>query len=231
MEPMKKGMIIAVDDEEDILELLRYNLSKEGFSVLTVPSGEEALSLMRRKKPDLVLLDLMLAELDGLEVCREMKQEASPRSIPIIMLTAKGEESDIVAGLELGADDYVTKPFSPRELLARVRAIFRRIGARPETTDQALKIRELQLDPQRHAVHIGKMEIELTAGEFKILYLLAKHPGWVFPRSKIVDSVKGTDYPVTDRSVDVQVMGIRRKLAHCADYIQTVRGVGYRFVE
>ena len=229
---MAKQKILVVDDEEDILELVRYNLAKEGFDVVCASSGEEAIPICQKQKPAVVILDLMLPGVDGLEICRTLKSDTKTRGIPVVMLTAKGEESDIVLGLELGADDYVTKPFSPRVLLARVRAVLRRrrVSSNAEG-EQALEIDGLRIDPQRHEVLVHGEMTALTATEFRILHFLARHPGWVFPRSKIVDRVHGEDYPVTDRSIDVQIVGLRKKLGACGELIETVRGVGYRFRE
>ncbi len=228
---MGKEKILVVDDEEDILELVRYNLAKEGYEVVCASSGEEAIPICQKQKPGLVVLDLMLPGMDGLEICRTLKGDPKTKGIPVVMLTAKGEESDIVLGLELGADDYVTKPFSPRVLLARLRAVLRRRRARAVEQEQVLEIEGLRIDPQRHEVQVLGAVAALTATEFRILHFLARHPGWVFPRSKIVDRVHGEDYPVTDRSIDVQVVGLRKKLGPCGDLIETVRGVGYRFRE
>ncbi len=225
---MIKGIVLAVDDEEDVLELLRYNLQKEGFKVDTATSGEIALKKARAKMPSLVLLDLMLPGIDGIEVCRQLKADSKTGNIPIIMLTAKGEEADIVAGLEVGADDYVTKPFSPKVLIARVRRILRRSAA-VEQEDKTIKIRELTIDPARHKVQAGNKTIEMTHTEFMILHTLVKRPGMVFTRYKIVDLIRGSDYIVTDRAVDVQIVSLRRKLGQFGKYIETVRGVGYRF--
>jgi DNA-binding response OmpR family regulator len=222
--------ILAVEDDEDILELLKYNLAKEGYRVTAVTSGEEGLQLARSTTPDLVLLDLMLPGVDGLEVCRRLRLDAKSRQVPIIMLTAKGEEADIVTGLELGAEDYITKPFSTRVLLARVRAVLRRRTA-PLGADALLKIRELVIDPGRHEVLLRGQAIDLTASEFRLLHLLARRPGWVLTRSNIVEGLHGNDYPVTDRAVDVKIVALRKKLGASAACIETVRGVGYRFKE
>jgi two-component system alkaline phosphatase synthesis response regulator PhoP len=228
---MAAESILVVEDDEDILELLRYNLGKEGYRVTGAGSGEDALKAMQEKPPDLILLDLMLPDLDGLEVCRRLKQDGRTRHLPIIMLTAKGEESDIVAGLELGADDYVTKPFSPRVLLARVRSILRRRAAGLSDDTAAVKIHDLVIDPQRHEVLVQGEPIDLTAKEFRLLNLLARRPGWVFTRDQIVNEVHGEDYLVTDRAVDVMIVGLRKKLGPCGHLVETVRGVGYRFKE
>ena len=229
---MAKETILAVEDEEDIQELIRYNLAREGHRVMLAGTGEDGLRAARAELPGLILLDLMLPGVDGLEVCRILKADAKTRHIPVVMLTAKGEESDVVTGLELGADDYITKPFSPKVLVARLRAVLRRrMAPSSKEDDSPVKIHDLVIHPGRHEVlHRGK-SIELTATEFRLLHFLARRPGWVFTRQQIVDSVKGEDYPVTDRAVDVQVVGLRKKLGTAGDYIETVRGVGYRFKE
>jgi two-component system alkaline phosphatase synthesis response regulator PhoP len=228
---MAKETILVVDDEEDILELVRYNLAREGYQVICAISGEKALEKAKNENLDLMILDLMLTGIDGLEVARRLKQKEKTSHIPIIMLTAKGEEADIVAGLELGADDYVTKPFSPRILMARVKAVLRRQTAEEENPEEIIHIHQLTIDPRRRHVLAGRESIDLTFSEFQILYFLARRPGWVFTRSQIVDAVRGDDYPVTDRSVDVQIVALRKKLDTFAHYIETVRGVGYRFKE
>ena len=222
--------ILVVDDEEDLLELVRYNLSKDGFRVECVSSGEDALRSARRQPPDLIVLDLMLPSVDGLEVCRRLKSDSKTRDVPIIMLTAKGEEADMIAGLERGADDYIPKPFSPRVLAARVRALLRRNEARlREEAETTIDVHELSIHPGRHEVRLAGEPLELTYTEFALLQFLAKRPGWAYTRTQIVDAVKGEDYPVTERSVDVQVAGLRKKLGPHGSYIETVRGVGYRF--
>lgn len=228
---MAKEHILVVDDEEDILELVRYNLVKEGYRVTTVTTGEEALKSARASQPDIILLDLMLPGVDGLEVCRLLKQEAKTQHLPIIMLSAKGEEADIVSGLELGAADYITKPFSPRVLVARLRAVLRRRATETVSESHPLTIHDLVIHPGRHEVLVQGQPVDLTVTEFRLLHMLARRPGWVFTRSQIVNGVHGDDYPVSDRSVDVQVVGLRKKLGVCGDYIETVRGVGYRFKE
>jgi len=228
---MAKETILVVDDEEDILELIRFHLTREGYSVALAATGEKALQNARRHRPDLVVLDLMLPGMDGLEVAKSLKMDAQTRSVPIIMLTARGEDADIVAGLEIGADDYVTKPFSPRVLLARIKTVLRRGAAAPTTEDPIIRIHELEIDPGRRRVVAGGIPMDLTFTEFQLLEVLARRPGWVFTRSQIVDAVRGSDYPVTDRSVDVQVVGLRRKLGPYGRYVETVRGVGYRFRE
>jgi two-component system alkaline phosphatase synthesis response regulator PhoP len=229
---MSKPHILAVDDEADIRELVRYNLEKEGFEVSVAESGERALDFIRSGRPDLVLLDIMLPGIDGFEVCRILKRNADTNQIPIVMLTAKGEESDIVAGLELGAEDYVTKPFSPKVLTARVRAALRRRRQAPGLHDASVyEIHNLAIDPGRFEVRVDGEPLDLTRTEFALLQFLSRHPGWVFTRSQIIDSIKGADYPVTDRSVDVQIAGLRKKLKSAGKFIDTVHGVGYRFTE
>ena len=220
--------MLVVEDEESILELLRYNLDKAGFTVIPAGSGEDGLSLARRQQPDLILLDLMLPGMDGLEVCRLLKQRKETETIPVVMLTARGEESDIVAGLELGADDYLTKPFSPRVLLAHIRATLRRSSVTPGTRD-TLAAGCIFLDRGRREATAAGLRVELTFTEFEVLWFLASRPGMVFTRSQIVDAVRGSDYPVTERAVDVQIVGLRRKLGEAGVLIETVRGVGYRF--
>ncbi|MHC5198863.1 MAG: response regulator [Planctomycetota bacterium] len=227
---MAHERILIVDDEEDVLELVRYNLEKNGYTVETAATGEEALKKVRFKKPDLMVLDLMLPGVDGLNVCKQLKSDPRTEQLPIIMLTAKGEEADIVTGLELGADDYVTKPFSPKVLVARIR---RRLHQTSVSNTEAapVNIYELTIDPSRRQVLIDDTPVDLTYTEFNILHTLARRPGMVFTRYQIVDAIHGNDYLVTDRAVDVQMVGLRKKLGSCGTYIETVRGVGYRFKE
>ncbi|MBX7137792.1 MAG: response regulator transcription factor [Oligoflexia bacterium] len=226
---MAKEDILVVDDEQDIQELIEYNLAKEGYRVRCVGSGEECLRSEAQQKPDLIVLDLMLPQMDGFDVCRELRSNRSRPYTPIIILSAKGEETDIVTGLELGADDYVIKPFAPRVLLARIKNVLRRIKREPVSTGEAVAYKEIEIIPSRHEVLLDGAATEMTSTEFKLLHFLARQPGSVFTRAQIVDAVHGEDYPVTDRSVDVQVVGLRRKLGRCGDYLETVRGVGYRF--
>ena len=228
---MSREKILAVDDEEDILELLRFNLTREGYQVSCSASGEEALRIVRTKPIDLIVLDLMLPGMDGLDVTRKIKNDAQVKHIPIIMLTAKGEEADIVTGLELGASDYVTKPFSPRILIARIKAVLRSGRSSPSNEHEIIRVHGIEIHPGRRQVLLGDRQIDLTYTEFQVLYYLAKRPGWVFTRSQIVDAVRGDDYPVTDRSVDVQIVGLRKKLGDRGPCIETVRGVGYRLKE
>jgi two-component system phosphate regulon response regulator PhoB len=222
--------ILVVDDEEDILELLTFHLEKEGYGVRNATTGEEALKEVKRKKTDLVILDIMMPGMSGLELCRRFKKDPETESIPIVMLSAKGEEADIVTGLELGADDYITKPFRPRILLARIRSVLRRRTqvAEPEDT---VKIHDLVIHPGRREVLLNSSPVDLTFSEFQILRFLASRPGWVFTRHQIIDAVHGDHCSVTDRSVDVQIVSLRKKLGESANYIETVRGVGYRFKE
>jgi two-component system phosphate regulon response regulator PhoB len=228
---MAKEHILVVDDEEDILELLTYNLTREGYRVTGALTGEDALKKARSEFFDLIVLDLMLPGIDGLEVTKTLKKDPKAHNIPILMLTAKGEEADIVTGLELGADDYITKPFSPRILIARIRAVLRRKSEKPIDESAVIRIHELEIDPGRRSVLVSGKSVDLTFTEFQILLTMARKPGWVFTRYNIVDAVRGDDYPVTDRSVDVQIVGLRKKLGSFGKYIETVRGVGYRFKE
>ncbi len=228
---MAREKILVVDDEEDILELLEYNLSRDGFTVVRAASGEQALASARESPPDLVLLDLMLPGINGLDLCKRFRADERLAAVPIIIVSAKGEEADVVAGLELGADDYVTKPFSVRTLLARVRAVLRRRGREPVDAVEPLAIHGIVIHPGRHEVIAGGKAVDLTASEFRILHHLARRPGWVFTRGQIIDAVHGEDYPVTDRSVDVQVVALRKKLGKAGECIETVRGVGYRCKE
>jgi len=228
---MAKERILVVDDEEDILELVNFNLGKEGYRVISTTTGERAVEMSRSERPDLIVLDLMLPGMDGLEVAKFLKQNQETQNIPIVMLTAKGEESDVVTGLELGADDYVTKPFSPKILLARIRAVLRRKATETPNPSDVIKIHNLVIHPGRREVRVDDEIIGLTYTEFGVLRYLVRRPGWVFTRSQIVDAVRGSDYFVTDRSVDVQIVGLRKKLGIMGKYIETVRGVGYRFRE
>ncbi len=229
---MEARTILVVEDETDIRNLITYNLEKEGYRVLTAATGEAGLRLAGDRKPDLVLLDLMLPGVDGLDVCKQLKAGERTSGIPIIMVSARGEESDIVVGLELGADDYVSKPFSPRILLARVRSVLRRIErGRTDQEERILQSGMIRIDRARHEVRCNDEVLDLSATEFGILEYLVAHPGWVFSRSRIIRAVKGEDYPVTERAVDVQILALRKKLGKAGDRIETVRGIGYRFKE
>ena len=225
---MTKGTILVVDDEEDILELVELNLRREGYDVLTTLTAEDAIELAKTKQPEMIVLDLMLPGMDGLEACKVLRRNAKTHQIPIVMLSAKSQDSDIVSGLELGADDYVTKPFSPKVLVARVRRILNR--KIEKTLDRsAICVHDLTIDPARCEAFIQEDRLSLTLSEFNILYTLAKRPGIVFTRYQIVDSLHGSEYIVSDRAVDVQIAYLRKKLGHHKDYIETIRGVGYRF--
>lgn len=226
---MTKKHALVVEDEEDILKLLEINLKKGGFEVTGVTSGEEALELVKSNLYDFVLLDLMLPGMNGLEICKTFRQDNALKGIPIIMLTAKGEEEDIIKGLEHGADDYMTKPFSPNVLLARINTVLRRNGNNDYDKKSIIKVHDLFIHTTKHEVLIGDKSIDLTPAEFKVLHLLASKPGWVLSRYKIIDEIKGEDYSVTDRSVDVLMVGLRKKLGIYSSYIETVRGTGYRF--
>ncbi len=226
---MSREKILVVDDDGDIVEFVRYNLEKERFRVVCAASGEEALVKGHEQKPDLIVLDVMPPNRDGLQVCRELKSHPVTLEIPIIMLMAKSEDADIVTGLELGADDYIIKPFSPRMLLAIVKAMLHRRKRSLPGEAKMVKVSDITIDPARFQVWKGDSPVNLSVSEFKILHLLAGHPGWVYSRDQIISAIRGDDYPVTDRSVDVQILGLRKKLGHCCLLIETVRGVGYRF--
>lgn len=230
---MAHESIMIVDDEQYILELLSYNLKKDGYATTLAASGEEALELARKSRPDLIILDLMLPGLDGIEVCRRLKQDAETNQIPIIMVTAKGEDADVIIGLEMGADDYVTKPFSPKIIIARIRAVLRRSRLKSSelTRESTLSIHNIRIDLSKHEVTCDGEQIFLSVTEFTILEFLARNPGWVFSRGQIIAAVKGEDYPVTERSVDVQILGLRKKLGEFGRFIETVRGIGYRMRE
>lgn len=226
---MAKEHILIVDDEADIRELIAYNLQKEGYRISTASSGEEAVDSALKLKPDLIVLDLMLPGIDGLEVCRAL----SGRDIPILMVTAKNDDSDIIIGLEMGADDYITKPFSPKVLIARIRTVLRRKRKLKlqDEQDLQLNLHGIMIDTKRHTVSADGELLELSATEFAILAFLISNPGWVFSRGQIIEAVKGSDYPVTERSVDVQILALRRKLKDKGSCIETVRGIGYRMLE
>lgn len=229
---MAKEKVLLIEDDEDIQELIRYNLDREGYDIQSAVSAEDGLMLASSWEPDIILLDLMLPGMDGLDACRQLKDKDTTSKIPVIMVTAKGEESDIVLGLELGADDYIVKPFSPKVLVARVRRSLRR-GSKDTDGGEGAPIdqHDIYIHPGRREVRAGEESISLTFTEFNILLFLARRPGWVFTRTQIVDAVKGDDYHVTDRAVDVHILGLRKKLGDHGDVIETVRGVGYRFKE
>ncbi|MEQ8768334.1 MAG: response regulator [Planctomycetota bacterium] len=227
---MKRHKIVVIEDEPDILEVIQYNLSREGFEVECARDGEMGLRLVQRVAPDLVLLDLMLPGVDGVELCRKLKDDDLTRNIPVIMVTAKGEESDIVLGLGMGADDYVTKPFSPKELTARIKAVLRRGKLRVEQAPGSRIVRDgVVIDRERHEVRISDRPVSFTATELRLLHFLASHPGRVFTRDHLLSRVIGENAIVTDRNIDVHVRAVRKKLGEQRDLIETVRGVGYRF--
>ena len=227
---LKTEKIVVIEDEDDILEVITYNLKREGYEVITSTSGEDGLEKIEKASPQLVILDLMLPEIDGIELCRKLKSDPLTRSIPVIMVTAKGEESEVVLGLGVGADDYVTKPFSPRELVARVKAVLRRSRTRPEgDSRERIASGGIIIDPQRHDVQVDGEPVTLTATEFRLLHFLASHPGRVFTRDHLLSRVIGEDAIVVDRNIDVHVRAIRKKLGGQRELIETIRGVGYRF--
>lgn len=232
---MAKITVLVVEDEAEIQQLVSYNLIRAGLNVTCADSGEEALARLKAEKIDCVLLDLMLPGISGIEVCGLMRRgENNPlRAIPVIMLTAKGEEEDIVAGLDCGADDYITKPFSPKVLIARIKAVVKRAVADRTSPEEGRKtmiaVDGLEIDKGRHEVRLNGGEIQLTTTEFGILSLLAEKTGWVFTRQQIIDHVRGYDFLITPRAVDVQIFGLRKKLGDCGRMIETVRGIGYRF--
>jgi len=230
---MARETILVVEDDENIQQLVGYNLAKAGFHVIYADKGEQAFDLIRREKPELIVLDLMLPGLNGFEVCKLVRKDPKTKNLPIVMLTAKSEENDMAMGLDLGADDYITKPFSPKILVSRIKAALRRKEGLAEEgggskKNTPLTIHGITIDPNRYEVLVGEEAIPLTVTEFSILELLARRPGWVFNRQQIIDGVRGYDYVITPRAVDVQVFGLRKKLGEAGRYIETVRGIGYR---
>lgn len=226
---MAYGKILVVEDNPDILELVAYNLEAQGYEVIRAMTGENGLAQASRAQPDLVILDVMLPGINGLDVCRKLKQQEATRHIPVILLTAKSEDTDIISGLELGADDYITKPFSPKVLIARVRALLRRLSEdKVPDAGVILQVHGITMDTVRHEVTVEGEVVAISATEFAILKHLMTNPGWVFSRNQIIDAVRGGNYPVTERSVDVQILGLRKKLGNQGGHIETVRGVGYR---
>jgi DNA-binding response OmpR family regulator len=227
-----KPKVLVIEDEPDLLEVIQYNLEREGHKVVVCRNGEQGLSRIRTDNPDLVILDLMLPGMDGVEVCRQVKSDPVTRAIPIIMVTAKSEESDIVLGLGIGADDYITKPFSPRELVARVKVVLRRGPLRDQSGAGERIVRgSLAIDLGRHEARVDEQVLSLTPTEMRLLHFLASHPGRVFPRAHLLSRVIGEDAIVTDRNIDVHVRALRQKLGEHASILETVRGVGYRFAE
>jgi len=224
----EKRIVLVVEDEEDIQQMVCYNLLRNGYQVLSATSGEEALKLIGKRAPDLAIVDIMLPGISGLELCRMIRERDDAGRLPIIFLTARVEDEDIVAGLAAGGDDYVVKPFSPAVLMARVAAVLRRGGA-DSGAGGVMEIAGLLLDSNRHQAEVEGEPLDLTPTEFSVLSLLASRPGWVFSREQIIDRVRGSGYAVTERSVDVQVFGLRKKMGRSGRMIETVRGVGYRF--
>ena len=226
---MSKGKILIVEDDRDISEMVEYNLREEGYDTISAFNGEDGLRLAKKEKPDLIILDIMLPIIDGLEVCRILKKEQITAEIPVIILSAKSQETDKIVGLELGADDYVTKPFSPRELIARIRAILRRGCSL--SFSSIIERGDIVIDSTKHKVTAGRKSVSLTFTEFRLLEFLARRPGAVFSRDQILDGVIGDDASVCDRTVDAHIKSLRRKLGKAKDYIETIRGAGYRFRE
>ena len=227
---MSESTVLVIDDEKDLLELVRYNLEKEHLSVIVASDGRSGLEIAQRHKPDLILLDLMMPGMNGLEVCQRLRGDTRTSRIPVLMLTAKAEESDKVVGLEMGGDDYVTKPFSVRELVARVRALLRRTSM-PADEGEVLRRGELTIDSARHVVTYGGERVSLTATEFRILHFLASRRGRVLSRDDIIEGALGRDSAVIDRTIDVHITSLRKKLGPGGWMIETVRGFGYRLTE
>jgi two-component system phosphate regulon response regulator PhoB len=227
---MQKSTVLIVEDERDILDVLDFNLRQAGFKVLKTTDGGEGLRLAQTERPDLVVLDLMLPGMDGKEVCRRLRQNEATRGLPILMLTALASETDRIIGFELGADDYLTKPFSPRELVLRAQAILRRAGE-PEEGAGPLRLGGLVIDPERHSAEVEGRELGLTATEFRLLHHLARHAGKVQTREVLLERVWGYAYEGYARTVDTHIRRLRKKLGHLAEHIETVRGIGYRFQE
>jgi len=227
---VKRESILVIEDDRDIRELIEYNLTREGYTVRAAGDGEEGLRQARTNAPDLVILDLMLPGVDGVDVCRWLKRDPVTRNIPVVMVTAKSEERDVVMGLSVGADDYVTKPFGPRILLARIEAVLRRGPLKEEqrTNDRIIR-GDLTVDVQRHEVTIGDDGLDLTPTEFRLLHFLARHPGRAFSRSELISRVIGDVSVVLPRNIDVHIRSIRQKLASHRGLLETVRGIGYRF--
>ena len=227
---MVKAPVLIVEDESDIADLIEYHLKREGYITRVVGTGAEALRQVARDRPALILLDLMMPEIDGLEVCRRLKGERETREIPIIMVTARGEESDIVVGLELGADDYITKPFAPRVLMARVKTVMRRTEPK-DVTHMMLAGGAITIDAHRHTVHVDGQEAELTLTQFRLLQFLAQRAGFVRTRDQMVSAVRGEGAVLSSRVIDVHIAALRQKLGEYGDLIETVRGVGYRLTD
>ncbi len=227
---MTKSRVLVIDDEMDLIELVRYNLEKDGFMIKSAQDGESGLAAAFHEPPDIIIIDLMLPGIDGLEVCRALRSDNRTAQIPVIMLTAKSAESDRILGLELGADDYITKPFSPRELTARIKAVLRRSSA-PKLPSDRIHFGGLSIDLGRREVSCEGVTISLTATEFRLLQFFALHPGRVYSRDQLIDNALGREVSVVDRTIDVHITGLRKKLGNCGKWIETVRGFGYRFKE
>lgn len=229
---MSKKKIVVIEDEPDILEVLSYNLKREGYEVLTADDGIRGLALIRKEAPDLVLLDLMLPGMDGVEICSTIKKEPQTQDTLIIMVSAKGEESDVVLGLGVGADDYISKPFSPKELVARVKAVLRRgVMIEKAATRERIELGDLIIDSVKYRVEVAGREVRLTATEFRLLHFLASYPGRVFSREQLLNRALGDDVVIVDRNIDVHIRGIRKKMEVDPPLIETIRGVGYRMAE
>jgi two-component system phosphate regulon response regulator PhoB len=225
---MADKKILVIEDEPDLVELITFNLQREGFQVTSAGTGEDGLRKVSSDKPDLIVLDIMLPGINGLDICRTLKGDIETRHIPVVMLTARNEDIDIVTGLEIGADDYITKPFSPRVLTARIRAVLRRGVATEGSPADIITLGELRIDQTRHQVTTGDRVIELTPTEFELLATMISRPGWVFSRPQLIDRLRDGQYVITDRAIDVQVANLRKKLGKYGRYIETVRGIGYR---
>ena len=228
---MHRKKIFLVEDEEDLVEILNFNLERAGFQVNYTSNGEKALNYLKNNTPDLILLDWMLPGLSGLDICRIIKENEAIKRIPVIMLTAKSQDANIVAGVENGADDYVSKPFSPKVLLARMKKILIRHSEEIGLNNCVVYFDEIKIHPERHQVLLGGIEVHLTPSEFKLLYHLARKPGCVYSRDQIIDTIRGQNYAITDRAIDVLIVGLRKKMGNYGKLIETVRGVGYRFSE
>lgn len=223
--------ILIIEDEKDIAELISYNLENEGFKVVCVRTGEDGINRVHSDNPDLILLDIMLPGMNGLDVCRTLRADDKTRHISIIMLTAKDEDIDIITGLEVGANDYITKPFSPKVLIARIRALLRRPDKDESADRNRISYNEMVIDPGRHQVSIFGKPIQLTMTEYQILAILVKRPGWVYTRAQLIDNLREGHQVITDRAIDVQIVNLRKKLGSYSEYIETVRGIGYRMRE
>ncbi len=222
--------ILIIEDDNDIRELIAFNLEVSGYEVLKCENGEDGLNMALKMTPDLILLDIMLPTIDGFQVCSQLKKKPQLKDIPIIMLTARADEEDIIKGLETGADDYITKPFHPKILMARIKTALRRKSDGTKSDEKILNINGITIDHDRHEVKLKDEIVHLSVTEFSILEYLAQNPGFVYSRNQIIDRVKGNGYAVTERSVDVQILGIRKKLGNYGRFIETVRGIGYRMV-